>query len=541
MSGSDSPKRQDLIEFLLEPSSYPHRPTGVTHLQTHASDVFIASPYVYKVKKPVNLGFLDFSTLEKRKHFCEVEVELNRRLCRGVYLGVEEITLGYEKLSIGGPGEAVEYAVRMREIPEGRFLANMLRKGDIGEGDLRRLARKLVDFYRDQPRLEEVAVYGLPERIRVNIDENLSLSRKFIDRTISRAAYDALTCYNERFFSENRELFLRRMKEGRIKDCHGDLHLDHISFSPDGICVFDCIEFNERFRYIDTASDIAFLAMDLDYNGYHGFSRFIVSETAREMDDEGIYGVIDFYKCYRAFVRGKVESIRAFEPEVPGDEKKASLERAMKYFRLALRYALFGSGPSVIVTFGIIGTGKSTLAAMLGEELSCGTLSSDSVRKEITGTKPGERRYEGWESGIYAGDITEKTYTEIIRRALTEIDTGGAVILDASFSRRKWRELLLREAVLRGANVYFVRTRAPVDEVELRLLRREKEGLSISDAGAALLPRFVAEWEEPGEIERGQMFVVDTNRPPHEMLNTLFSDIISAGKTTGQRVSSAIP
>jgi hypothetical protein len=321
------------------------------------------------------------------------------------------------------------------------------------------------------------------------------------------------------------------MEDGFIKDCHGDLHLGNICINRDGICIYDCIEFNERFRYIDTASDIAFLAMDLDYNGYHGLSRFIVAEAARLMDDPGMYGVIDFYKCYRAFVRGKVESIKAFEPEVPGDEKKASLERAKKYFRLALKYALFGSEPSVIVTFGIIGTGKSTLAATLGEELSCRALSSDSVRKEITGTKPGERRYDGWETGIYTGDITEKTYREIISRALREIETGGTVILDASFSRRKWRDLLLREAGVRGVNVYFVRTGAPVDEVELRLLRREKQGVSISDAGAALLPRFLAEWEEPCEIERGRMFVVDTNRPPREVLNTLFADIISSGKS----------
>ncbi|MCI0481729.1 MAG: hypothetical protein L0213_09100, partial [Candidatus Dadabacteria bacterium] len=160
MPGSENPTRQDLIDFLLEPSSYPHRPSAVKHLQTHISDIFIAPPYVYKVKKPVNLGFLDFSTLEKRKHFCSEEVELNRRLCPGVYLGVEQITLGEGKLSLGGQGEAVEYAVRMRELPESGFLLNMLRDGRIGEADLRRISRKLVDFYLSQPRSDEVTVYG---------------------------------------------------------------------------------------------------------------------------------------------------------------------------------------------------------------------------------------------------------------------------------------------------------------------------------------------------------------------------------------------
>lgn len=529
MPGSENPTRQDLIDFLLEPSSYPHRPSAVKHLQTHISDIFIAPPYVYKVKKPVNLGFLDFSTLEKRRRFCSEEVELNRRLCPGVYLGVEEITLGDGKLSLGGQGEAVEYAVRMRELPESGFLLNMLMGGGIGEEDLRRISRKLVDFYLSQPRREEVTAYGLPERIRVNIDENLSLSRRFAGRTITQSAYDALCYYNERFFADNRGLFLKRMEDGFIRDCHGDLHLGNICIIRDGICIYDCIEFNERFRYIDTASDIAFLAMDLDYNGFHGLSHFIVDEIARAMDDPGIYGVIDFYKCYRAFVRGKVESIKAFEPEVPEDEKAVSLEKAGRYFRLALRYALFGSDPAVIVTFGIIGTGKSTLAGMLGEELSCAAFSSDAVRKEITGTPAGERSYEGWEGGIYTSGITEMTYREIIGRALGEAGKNRLAVLDASFSKRVWREYLLREAGFKGISVYFVRTTAALDEVELRLLRREKESVSISDAGAALLPRFLAEWEEPVEIKDGRYFEAGTERPGRELLDSLFREIIDKG------------
>jgi predicted kinase len=269
--------------------------------------------------------------------------------------------------------------------------------------------------------------------------------------------------------------------------------------------------------------------MDLDYNGCHGLSRFIVDEIAGAMDDPGIYGVIDFYKCYRAFVRGKVESIKAFEPEVPEDEKRLSIERARKYFRLALRYALFGSASSVVVTFGIIGTGKSTLAHALGEELSCEIVSSDAVRKEITGTPAGERRYEEWEGGIYTSAVTERTYREIIKRALGEAGRNMAVILDASFSRRKWRDFLLGEAGSEGADVYFVRTTAPVEEIGVRLLRREREGGSISDARASILPRFIAEWEEPGEADGGRYFTADTMRPADGVLDKLFKDLIDAG------------
>ncbi|HVY55405.1 MAG TPA: AAA family ATPase [Thermodesulfobacteriota bacterium] len=529
MPGRENPKRQDLIDFLLEPSSYPHNPGTVTHIQTHISDVFIAAPFVYKVKKPVDLGFLDFSTLEKRKMFCRTEVELNRRLCPGVYLGVEEITSRDGVLTLGGSGEIVEYAVKIKELPESGFLHEKLGRGEVREDDIRRLSRRLVDFYRSQPVREEVSAYGLPERIRINIDENLSLSREFVGTTITRQAYCAISYYNEKYFTDKRAIFLKRVEDGFIKDCHGDLHLDHVNINPDGICIYDCIEFSDRLRYIDTASDLAFLAMDLDYNGRPDLARLFISETAGLTGDEGIYRVLDFYKCYRAFVRGKVESIKALEPEVPADEKELSKRRAEKYFRLALRYALFGSTPAVIVTFGIIGTGKSTLAGMLGGELSCRVVSSDAVRKEITGTPAGERRYEGWEGGIYTSDTTERTYKEIIGRALDAARSDMTAVLDASFSKRKWREMLLSEAWEAGVSVFFVRTTAPVEEVELRLLRREVEGTSVSDARAAILPRFLAEWEEPDEWETAPMFKVNTSKPGEAALDTLMRDIIDEG------------
>jgi uncharacterized protein len=533
MPNNESFSRQNLIDFLLRPSSYPHKTSGVRHVQTHASDVFIAPPYVYKVKKPVDFGFLDFSTLEKRKLFCNIEVELNRRLCGGVYLGVEKITVKDGRLSIGGAGDTVEYAVKMRKLSERRFLTNLLRTGKITEVELRRLARKLVDFYMSQPRQDKVLLYGRPERIRVNIDENLALSGKFTGKTLSGEAYDAIKQYNDLFFENNPETFRRRIEGNFIKDCHGDLHLDHITIGPDYICIYDCIEFNERFRYIDTASDIAFLAMDLDYNGYRVFARFIVNDISEAMDDKGIYDVMDFYKCYRAFVRGKVESIRAFEPEVPDEEREASLDRAKEYFRLALRYALFGSAPTIIVTFGLIGTGKSTLASMLGEELSCRIISSDIVRKEITGTPPAERKYDEWEGGIYTEDVTKTTYGEIISRALGGLDESGTVILDASFSKRKWRDILIRRVNEKNANVFFIRTAAPLDVIKERLARRELEGTSVSDAGLSILKRFISEWEEPEEIKGRFYLETDTNRPGREVLNSLFSRIIACGTKPG--------
>ena len=524
MSNSESKDRQGLIRFLGSATSYPHDPGEVTHLQTHASDVFVAPPYVYKVKKPVDFGFLDFTTLEKRKYFCEREVELNRRLCSGTYLGVEEIKLGPGGFSFSG-GETVEYAVRMKKLPEERFLKNLLWGGKCSGEDFKRLARKLTDFYSGQAPGGEVTSNGSPEKVKSIIGDNERTVKNFIGKTISRTSWEAIHFFNERFFAEKAALFASRRDEGFIKDCHGDLHLEHINIGPDGICIYDCIEFNDRFRHIDVASDVAFLAMDLDFNGYFGLAREFIADMEGALG-ESAGGVLDFYKCYRAYVRGKVGGLTSAGEGVPEDERQEAIKTACRYFGLALRYALFGSSPTVIVTFGVIGSGKSTLAEMLAKELSCPVVSSDRVRKEITGTGETERRREGYEGGIYSPETTVRTYEEILSRGLKALDAHNIVILDASFSKRRWRDMVARKSADGGFDVVFIKTTAPEEVLRDRLTKREKEGTSVSDAGPGMLERFAAGFERPDEPGVGKLFSVDTDREPEGALLSLFKDMI---------------
>ena len=528
MSKAESRDRQGLIRFLSSAKSYPHNPREVTHLQTHASDVFMAPPYVYKVKKPVDFGFLDFTTLEKRKYFCEREIVLNRRLCSGTYLGVEEIKLGRDGFSFGGEGETVEYAVKMKKLPEERFLKNLLREGKCTGEDFRRLARKLTDFYGGQTPGGEVTSNGEPAKVKSIIDDNERTVRNFIGKTISPAVWEAIHFFNGTFFAEKAGLFIARKDGGFIKDYHGDLHMEHINIGPGDICIYDCIEFNDRFRYIDVASDVGFLAMDLDFNGYFGLSREFVDDMSAALG-ESASGVLDFYKCYRAYVRGKVGSLTSVGESVPEDERREAAETARKYFSLALRYALFGSSPTVIVTFGIIGSGKSTVAEMLAKELSCPVVSSDRVRKEITGTGETERKREGYEGGIYSGETTARTYAEIISRGKEALEKHNTVILDASFSKRRWRDMLAEKSARGGFSVVFIRTTAPEDVIKERLIKREKEGTSVSDAGPGMLERFTADFEEPDEIGAGRLFSADTALGGEYIPARLFRDIIGAG------------
>lgn len=515
-----------LIEFLSDPSSYPHKPRYVKHIQTHSSHVFIAPPYVYKIKKPVNLGFLDFSTLDKRRYYCEKEVELNSRTC-DAYLGVEEISIADGDLIFGKGDDTVEYSVKMRKLPERYFLKNLLKKNRVTEDDLVRVIEKLVKFYKRQSVKEEISKYGKAERIRINVDESLSISERFIGKTISRATYDAIKFYNDMIFEKKSRLFEERIEKGLIKDCHGDLHLEHINISPKNVCIYDCIEFNERFRYIDIASDIAFLAMDLDFNAYSDLANFIVCEISKRMEDENIFEIIDFYKCYRAYVRGEVESIRSDRPEIPGKERDASKEKAKRYFKLSLNYALFGSKPGLIVIFGLIGTGKSTLARALSEELSCRVISSDEVRKEIMGVEPTERRYEGFDKGIYSKDITDITYREVLTRGRRTIESGKTVILDASFSKRELREHVIQEAEALGVPFYFIQTKASEDKIRERLIEREKGGKALSDGRLEIFERFKEGFEEPDELPGDRHLIVSTDKSLDEALTNALTGIIT--------------
>jgi uncharacterized protein len=264
------PDLQLLIDFLKKPGSYPHKPEQVEHLQTHISHVFIAPPYVFKLKKPLDLGFLDFSTVEKRKYFCEQEVKLNRRLCNEIYVGVVclagsegsfELIPATEK-----PENPVDYLVKMKQLQNDHFLIRKVKEGNLKREHLERVAYRLADFYSEQNTDPDILKYGEPSVIRYNTDENFNQTREFIGETIDDKAFQAIRYFTNTFLERGDDLFQKRINEKRIIDGHGDLHLEHINLSENGICIYDCIEFNERFRYQDVAADLAFLAMDLDFH-----------------------------------------------------------------------------------------------------------------------------------------------------------------------------------------------------------------------------------------------------------------------------------
>ena len=327
-----------LIKFMLNPDTYPFKPEKVEMLQTHISYLFIAGEYVYKVKKPVNFGFLDYSTLEKRKFYCGQEIKLNSRLSPEIYLGVSEIVSDKSILSLDGKGEIEEYAVKMSRLPPDMMMDRMIFDKRIDKAIIKKIADKIAAFHQSADVNSDISKFGDIEIILKNANENFLQTDKFIGISLTQDEYNLIKDFSYKFIDNNKPILKKRVDENKIKDCHGDLRTEHICIS-DKIYIFDCIEFNDRFRYCDAASEVAFLAMDLDFLGEDTLSRYFVDSYIEISGDTDIYKIINFYKCYRAYVRGKVESFQINDPNIQPKEKEKSLNSARGHFKLAYRYA----------------------------------------------------------------------------------------------------------------------------------------------------------------------------------------------------------
>jgi aminoglycoside phosphotransferase family enzyme len=326
-----------LVEAMLNPQTYPE-PTGKIELiQTHISFVFITQNYVYKVKKTVNFGFLDFSTLEKRRLNCEKELLINRRLCPEIYLEVVPINQS-KTLKIKGSGETIEYALKMKRLPQECIMTQLLQEGKIDKKVIGEIAAIVAKFHAQAQTNDEIKEFGSLKIIKINWDENFSQTIKYINQTIPKTDYDLMQTKINEFITKNKALFESRITANRIRDCHGDLHSGNI-FVTDKICIFDAIEFNDRFRYSDVASDVAFLAMDLDYQKRTDLSDYFIAQYVAYSKDAELKQLLHFYKCYRAYVRGKVISFRFDDSNIKTEEKAAAINEARRYFKIATEYA----------------------------------------------------------------------------------------------------------------------------------------------------------------------------------------------------------
>ena len=329
--------QKQIVGALMKPEAYEEDPGNIEVVQTHISFVFLTSNFVYKVKKAINLGFLDFTTLEKRHFFCEKELELNRRLCRDMYLDVVPINKS-ETIKIKGKGKTVEYAVKMKRMPQEKMMSKLLENNNADNRLVDRIAKIIAEFHSKAHTSKRISEFGSLTIIETNWKENFDQTEEYIGKTISKENFELVRGRVKEFINRNGPLFEKRRAEGRVRDCHGDIHSGNI-FATNGIYIFDAIEFNERFRYSDVAADVAFLAMDLGFRDRSDLSDFFVGKYIEYSGDHDLAKLLPFYECYRAYVRGKVVSFKRKDPHLGSADKKAATEEAKKYFKLSVSYA----------------------------------------------------------------------------------------------------------------------------------------------------------------------------------------------------------
>ena len=523
----------DLITQLANPAAFPCAPRTVEVRHTHISVVYMTDEFVYKVKKPVDFGFLNFLTLEDRLKYCEAEVKLNSRLAPGVYLGVVPITFGRDGPRFEGEGLPVEWAVKMRRLPDDATLAARLAKGELSDATFARLGQAIAQFHRNAPGGPSIERYGSFAVIAHNSRENYQQSRPHIGTTISKTVWSRLTAANDRQLERLSPLMESRAKNGMTRDVHGDLHLDHVYLFPDrappqDMLILDCVEFNDSYRCSDVVADMAFLAMDLIFHDQRDLMRSFVEAYFEKSGDGDGRKLLDFYVAYRAAVRGKVEGLLALAAEAPADKREAALKNARAHWLVALG-ALEAPArrPALVMTSGLPGSGKSRIANDLSQQAGFVRVVSDVVRKELAGLSPTSSAKTGFGEGIYTAEWNARTYGECLRRAEELLFEGARVVVDASFREESRRLEFMDLAARMGVPCILFHRTAPEEVVRERLSRRGPT--SISDADWAISSESQKRWQAASKRVAGATVEIPHTAEKHEPLRLATEALRMAG------------
>lgn len=511
-----------ILDSLRNPSAYPVSTATVELLQTHVSWLFLTDTHVFKLKKPVNFGFLDFSTIDRRRFYCHEELRLNRRLCPDIYEQVVELRETETGASFAAEGRVIDYAVMMRRLPADRMLDRLIDNDGVSGDDIRIISRTISTFHLNAATSPHIAEFGSTEQIRFNWQENFEQTRPFQTTTLPEKVRDAIHSYINRFLDTNRPLFSERVEKGFVRECDGDIHLGNICLQNNRAYIFDCIEFNERFRFSDTAADIAFLLMDLDYHRRPDLAEAALSEYVSASGDLQCARLILFYKVYRAFVRGKVESLQLLDPGIAPEARTAAEERAVRYFRLAQGYCLRDDlPPTLFITCGTMGCGKSTLAGQLAFELGLHTHNSDVVRKQLAGLAPETAAPSAFGEGIYSREMSEATYRHLEKLADADLAAGRSTIIDAAFGSQTERAQFGQLAKKHHVRFVILFVTCADDVQQWRLHERSLSGTSVSDGRIELLDRQSRTFEPPDTSE-GVIAFRSANGASEHVLNSVY-------------------
>ena len=506
--------QRNLIRSLKDPSVYPHETDQLQLIETHISWVFLSGVYAYKIKKALNLGFLDFSTLDKRKFYCEEELRLNGRLAPELYLTVIPITGTPDHPQLGGSGEAFEYAVKMRRFPQQALLSHMLKQHLLADTHVRQIIAEVTNFHQTIPAATAGTRYGNPDHVAAPVHENFVQIRECTHDPEHLELVEQVRAWTEQQFESSFRSFRRRKEQGFIRECHGDMHLGNMAVVDDRIVIFDGIEFNPDLYWIDVMSEVAFLCMDLEYHEKRDFVyRFLNGYLETTGDYQGLR-VFRYYLTYRAMVRAKVACIRLSQEAGRGLQWPQAQEFE-RYLRLALSYTQ-PQRPALFITHGLSGSGKSTLSGPLVEPLAAIRIRSDRERQRMFGKGKREGGAVTIGEGVYSGDATRQTYGKLAELAEAVLQSGYSVIIDATFLERQQRDEFKQLADRVKAPIHILFFHADADVLRQRIRGRQREGNDISEADLSVLEHQLAVYAGLEADEQSYTVTIDTESVSRE-------------------------
>ena len=477
---------QQLIEALHNPEAYAHPIASVHLIQTHTAWVLLTGQHAYKIKKPVNFGFLDFSTLEKRRHWCEEEVRLNRRFAADIYLGVAKICGALEHPHIGGSQPVLEYAVHMRQFPGKRLLSELAEHKRLKASHIDQLGKTIAIFHQTTKHAAPDSDFGQSRRIHDWVNENFREIFPALNTDEARQQLERIRQWTDDRWHQLIHNFGQRKEQGFIRECHGDLHLRNLTVIDGAITPFDCIEFNSDLRWIDIMSEIAFLIMDLEVRGYRHFSNRLLNGYLQHIGDyEGLI-LLPYYLVYRALVRAKVALLRREQVSLESQDYVESTAEYQQYIRFAFKH-MEKEPPVLLITHGLSGSGKSTLSQLLNQAKGIIQIRSDIERKRLNSMNVSEHHPCEVNTEMYSSQQTEKTYQRLAQLAGFVVKAGFSVVLDATFHKEKHRDRIRQLADTLLLPFLILRCVAPNPILEQRVQARNKTGQDPSDATLQVL------------------------------------------------------
>ncbi|MBC7967305.1 MAG: AAA family ATPase [Fuerstia sp.] len=521
---------EEIVESLSQANAFPVPVDAVIVRQTHISVVFLGGDLVYKVKKPVKLSFLDFSTVELRHHFCEEEVRINRPWAPDVYLGVVPITRDAGGLRFEGTGPVIDWAVKMRRLPESATLRSRLQDGVLELCDLERVARRIAATHQQASCVVADQACEANAQFRRCWSENWEFARTLNADFIEPKVLARLQTLSDEWMQRYEETLSQRAADGRIRDVHGDLRLEHVFLFPDraipnDIVVLDGIEFSPSLRRIDVAADVAFMVMELSFVGRRDLAKRFADVYFSETNDVTGYDVLPLFAVYRSAVRAKVAAIVGAEPEIPPADREKALARSRAHWLWCLsELETPDRRPALILVSGLPGTGKSTLSRMLAEAAGFEVLRSDVIRKEIFTTEAAT----GDAAALYSAESTQQVYDECWTRARSRLLAGGRVIVDATFQREANRQKFLQLAIDCGVRAIWLECTAPADVVRQRLASRHGDA---SDADWSVYELVRKQWEPASEFTSRFHEIIASDEGADSALTTACSKLQQAGLT----------